>query len=148
MPVLYAFNTGYSFKNDLSLKWDLHWYTQIFYKSQVFFAYTKSLLAFWYEVYDFSTFHWIFIALPHWDFCSVCQPHFIQCGFSLRLDFWVEIIFHKKEKILLSLGNNDQFKMICTVLKNHRYGKSWYLICCWISESFRKVCVINDSSWL
>lgn len=38
-----AFNANYSFKNDLSIKWGLHWYTQVFYKSYEFFASPESL---------------------------------------------------------------------------------------------------------
>ena len=73
-------------------------------------------------------------------------PPFLKCVFSQRLDFWVEIIFHTHTK-LVSLGNNDQFKMICTTLKIYGYNKFWLFTCCWISECFRKVCVIDSSSW-
>ena len=143
-----AFNANYSFKNDLSLKWGLHWYRQVFYKNYEFFASPESLpsaVKCWYMT-SVPSIRFLFLCLIKISAQSVFNPPFFKCVFSQRLDFWVEIIFHTHTK-LVSLGNNDQFKMICTTLKIYGYNKFWLFTCCWISKCFGKVCVIDSSSW-
>lgn len=47
---------------------------------------------------------------------------------------------HTKGKKHFSLGNTDQFKMICTALKNYINGRSSILSCYQISDLFKIAC--------
>lgn len=94
------FNANYSFKNDLSLKWGLHWYTQVFYKSYEFFASPESLpsaMKCWYMTLVPSI-RFLFLCLTEISAQCVFNPPFLMCFLTkIRFLSWNNISHTKTD---------------------------------------------------